>query len=91
MFYLVVKFGHAIFFFTFTIVMTFMYRMRTAILCSLFLAVSSEILQLYAMRSGRIVDMVYDLTGTIAGIFLVNHILAYSKYVQIVEGNRRKM
>jgi VanZ family protein len=68
-----------------------MYRMRTAILCSLFLAVSSEILQLYAMRSGRIVDMVNDLTGTIAGIFLVNHILAYSKYVQIVEGNRRKM
>ncbi|MCM3597476.1 VanZ family protein [Metabacillus idriensis] len=90
-FYLLVKFGHALFFFTFTIIMTFMYRMRTAIVCSLILAASSEILQLYTMRSGRIVDMIYDLSGALAGIILIKLISAYSKHVQIVEGNRQKM
>jgi VanZ family protein len=65
--------------------------MRTAILWAVFLAVSSEILQLYAMRSGRIVDMIYDLAGALAGIILIKIIFAYSKHVQIVEGNRRKM
>lgn len=90
-FYLIVKFGHIFFFFIFTIIMTYMYRMRTAIVCSLILAASSEILQLFTMRSGRIVDMIYDLTGALAGMILVKLISAYSKHVQIVEGNRQKM
>ncbi|MDQ0857099.1 VanZ family protein [Bacillus sp. V2I10] len=90
-FYVVTKIGHAFFFFFFTLIMTYMYRMRTAILWAVFLAVSSEILQLFAMRSGRIVDMIYDLTGALAGIILIKIILAYSKHVQIVEGNRRNM
>lgn len=90
-FYVVTKIGHALYFFIFTIIMTFMYRMRTAIWCGAALAVSSEILQLYFMRSGRIVDMMYDLSGVIAGIIFLSLILSSSKKPQIVEGNRRKM
>lgn len=90
-FYLIVKFGHFFFFFIFTIIMRYMYRMRTAIVCSFILAVSSEILQLFTMRSGRSVDMIYDLTGALAGLILMKLISAYSKHVQIVEGNRQKM
>lgn len=90
-FYVVTKIGHALYFFIFTIIMTFMYRMRTAIWCGAALAVSSEILQLYFMRSGRIVDMMYDLSGVIAGIIFLSLISSSSKKPQIVEGNRRKM
>lgn len=90
-FYVVTKIGHAFYFFIFTIIMTFMYRMRTAIWWGVVLAVSSEILQLYFMRSGRIVDMIYDMSGVLAGIIFLKVISGISKQVQVVEGNRRKM
>ncbi|WP_191559998.1 VanZ family protein [Metabacillus idriensis] len=90
-FYVVTKIGHAFYFFIFTIIMTFMYRMRTAIWWGAALTVSSEILQLYFMRSGRIVDMMYDFSGVIAGIIFLSVISGPSKQKQFVEGNRRKM
>jgi len=90
-FYVVTKIGHAFYFFIFTLILTFMYRMRTAIWCGVALAVSSEIVQLYFMRSGRIVDMMYDVSGIVAGIIFLKVISGTSKQSQIVEGNRRKM
>ncbi|MGX1191813.1 VanZ family protein [Metabacillus sp. SLBN-84] len=87
-FYVVSKTGHALYFFFFTLIMTFLYRMRTALLWALFLAVSSEFLQLYTNRSGRIVDMLYDLSGTLAAILVL---FIMKKSAEIVEGNRRSV
>jgi hypothetical protein len=73
-FYVIQKIGHFSGFFLLALILTVLGRRRSGIYLSIGYAVSTEILQLYFYRDGRIVDMFIDTFGILLAYVLCNWI-----------------
>jgi hypothetical protein len=71
-FYYLAKGGHI---FMFSVIVLLLYsncrRLGVTIMFSIFLAIGSEVLQLFFNRTGRVLDMMIDGTGIILGVILL--------------------